>query len=72
MSVEETKPGHIWVCQACGKWSPDLYNWQGASMGWDEACALKSEQVPKERCVFEKDRVVEVRGAPEEIEPSKH
>lgn len=33
----------IWICQACGKRSPDKYgNHPDTSQGWDEACVLNA------------------------------
>jgi len=38
----------IWQCQACGKFSDDLYGLIGFhSANWDESCMMNALSVPK-------------------------
>jgi len=53
MSEEVTKPGHVWVCGACGKQSETQYGFVGKhSRGWDVSCVTASAQYPLDRLVF--------------------
>jgi hypothetical protein len=57
---ERAPDGQVWVCQACGKRSRDLYGDEPLSYGWDESCILHAALLPEDRLVLKGSRVVEV------------
>lgn len=38
-------PGHIWICQGCGKKSKHRRGDHGAEPGWDVSCFLHAQLV---------------------------
>ena len=74
MSNETAKPGHIFVCCACGKTSTTRYGFETAgpfattkgtaSPGWDESCMLNAREFAESRIVWNesRSRVASVAG----------
>lgn len=59
MSNITAPPGHLWVCAACGKTSPNSYGFDEndrnvAMPGWDESCMLN--------CVLVAEADIEARS----------
>jgi len=59
--MKKNKEETVWVCQACGKMSKDLYGDKPISRGWDESCMLNSVLCYKSKLVIKDERVVEIK-----------
>jgi len=42
---ETAKPGHVFICLACGKRSRDRWGERKIDRGWDESCMMHSHEV---------------------------
>ena len=51
-------PGAVFVCNACGKRSRDLYGKQKISLGWDESCMLNAILCEEKSLFIEGDTVL--------------
>lgn len=60
ISNRDAKPGHLFVCPACGKTSYDMYGFKPRSSGWDESCSMHAVELPVSRLVLKGTVVVEV------------
>jgi hypothetical protein len=63
MANEVAPEGHVFVCTACGKTSPDRYGDDPLTMkGWDVSCMLNARLCKEDDCERdpETDRVTRV------------
>ena len=62
MSNKLVSPKNLFVCLACGKTSEDKYGIEGKhSYGWDVSCMMNSQEIEKDRLVFEAGRVIKIK-----------